>query len=510
LTNGSPSGTVAGTLTVTSQLIGQLVLPQFSLPTGGPENGLFSLAQTNSTASLITQFQVNVAQQSSFNILVQANLMGLGNIQQAFSLGVTGTAGGGPLTVAYVTQLFSDLLRRPPDGAGLANFTQALDGGTRTSQQVATTVITSSEFHTLEVGNAYQTILNRNAQGDPNGRAFWVGFLNGGNTLVQLQAQFYGSAEFFNKSGGTNTTLVAALYQDILRRPADPTSSVWVQQLNNGVSPAAVAGAILASREAATLVVNVLYVNFLHRQADPAGLQGSVNALLQGVTQEQVLAALVSSAEYQQLALADLDQAYVGNLYQDALNRVADPGGLAAFSGPLDAGAESRSQVVQGLLTSGEYRTDVVQSLYKQYLNRSADPSGLSGGVSALSQGATDEAVAANLIASAEFFSDSGSNNTGFVQALYKDVLQRTPTMGEVNGWVNLLQNGTSRLAVAGAFLVSDEYHRLVVNGLYEHYLRRAADSSGLNGLAAALDSGMTDEAAIAFLATSAEYFERG
>jgi hypothetical protein len=371
-------------------------------------------------------------------------------------------------------------------------------------------LITSSEFHTLEVENAYQTILNRSAQADPNGVAFWVSFLNSGNTLAQLQAQFYGSAEFFKKSGGTNTTLVAALYQNILRRPADASSSVWVQQLNNGASPAAVAGAILASREADALVVAVLYLNFLHRQVDAGGLQSNLNALLQGVTEEQVLAGLVSSAEYQKLAVADLDQEYVGNLYQDALNRVADPGGLAAFTGPLDAGAENRSQVVQGLLTSGEYRTDVVESLYKHYLNRSADSGGLSGDVNSLSQGATDEAVAATLIASGEFFADNGSNNTGFVQALYKDILQRMPTAGEVNGWVTLLQNGTSRIAVAGAFLVSDEYHRLVVNGLYERYLRRAADSSGLNALAAALDSGMTDESAIAILATSAEYFERG
>jgi hypothetical protein len=62
---------------------------------------------------------------------------------------------------------------------------------------------------------------------------------------------------------------------------------------------------------------------------------------------------------------------------------------------------------------------------------------------------------------------------------------------------------------VAQVFFASDEYHRIVVDALYQHYLKRAADAAGLANLAAALDAGQTDESAIVFLATSGEYYSR-
>jgi hypothetical protein len=117
--------------------------------------------------------------------------------------------------------------------------------------------------------------------------------------------------------------------------------------------------------------------------------------------------------------------------------------------------------------------------------------------------------VAAALLASAEFFADAGGTNTGFVQALYQDVLQRTPGQAEVANFVTALQEGASRAAVAAAFLGSGEYHQLLVESAYQHFLGRAADNTGLAALVGALNAGQTDESVLAPLVTSAEYVAR-
>jgi hypothetical protein len=88
LADGSPPGTVAGTLAIVSVLAGQYDPGQLSLPAGAaPDNGLFAAGATrfDGTADLLTEFVVNVAGQSSFTILVQART-GLGLVKRLFRL----------------------------------------------------------------------------------------------------------------------------------------------------------------------------------------------------------------------------------------------------------------------------------------------------------------------------------------------------------------------------------------------------------------------------------------
>jgi hypothetical protein len=421
------------------------------------------------------------------------------------------TVGPASLVGRYVAQLYEDLLKRPVDPAGLVAWSDALDSASLTPQQVAASLVNSTEFRTLEVQTAYQNILDRQPGSDEV--AFGVGFLNSGHTLLQLQAVLFASDEFFNRFGEmSNDTYVRVLHGLILRRSlgsvaADPSIASWVADLNNGVSRQAVAAALLTSSEADSLAVGDLYAVSLRRSPDPAGLQANINALLQGSSYEQLLVNFVASPEYQQLVGGDLNQHYVAKLYADLFGRPADSGGLASFTGLLDSGAAKRQQMVQALLTSAEYRTDVVNNLYQKYLKRAADTAGFQNAFGALSQGATDEQVAAQLVASAEFFNNNGGTADGFVQALYQDVLARKPSATEEAGWVNRLQSGASLLSVTQAFLGSDEYHRLVVESYYQQFLRRPADSTGLNSLASQLDTGLSDESVLALLVTSAEYY---
>jgi hypothetical protein len=93
-----------------------------------------------------------------------------------------------------------------------------------------------------------------------------------------------------------------------------------------------------------------------------------------------------------------------------------------------------------------------------------------------------------------------------FVRALYRDVLNRAPDAAGLQGWVDRLQAGASRLDVATGIWDSAEHRGLEVDRLYTTFLHRAADPDGRAVWANALASGMSEAAvALAFL-TSPEY----
>jgi hypothetical protein len=90
-------------------------------------------------------------------------------------------------------------------------------------------------------------------------------------------------------------------------------------------------------------------------------------------------------------------------VYQDALGRAVDATGLASWTAALQKGM-TRAQVASAIFGSLEYQQDLAQGLYQQFLSRPADASELSAAVKALQGGARDEAVIADLVDSAEFF----------------------------------------------------------------------------------------------------------
>src|SRR5262249_48702286 len=76
--------------------------------------------------------------------------------------------------VAFVTKAYQDLLRRPADPAGLANFTSALDNRLANRVQVALGMQASAEFQSNEVQAAYRVFLRRDA--DPSGFSTYTAF----------------------------------------------------------------------------------------------------------------------------------------------------------------------------------------------------------------------------------------------------------------------------------------------------------------------------------------------
>ena len=90
----------------------------------------------------------------------------------------------------------------------------------------------------------------------------------------------------------------------------------------------------------------------------------------------------------------------------------------------------------------------------------------------------------------------SASANEAFVKGLYQSTLLRAPDTAGLNGWLTLLNGGTSRSTVANGFVNSTENRRNQVTFFYRYFLSREPDTAGLNGWVSQLQSG-TDEGTV-------------
>jgi len=203
------------------------------------------------------------------------------------------------LNQAFVAQVYLDVLRRPVDGAGLANWSHLLDIGQMTRTQVVRTIETSTEYKQIEVIDAFHKLLHRNV--DAGGLTGFTSYLQSGATVEQLDAVIAGSQEYYiNRGGGTDAGWLGALAQDTVGHPFDlHTQSVLLLLLQQFTPRSSVALSALRGQEAEFDLVATYYPEFLHRPGDGAGIQGYVNAILAGaLRQEDVIAAIVGSQEY--------------------------------------------------------------------------------------------------------------------------------------------------------------------------------------------------------------------
>jgi len=196
-----------------------------------------------------------------------------------------------------VNNLYQELLGRPADPSGLANYSGQLDNGTG-RDMVVREITGSDEYHTDVVEQLYVAYLHRPA--DQSGLNTYVSLLDHGGTITQVRAMLLGSDEYFwGRGTGTNAGFLAALYQDALGRAVDPSGlAAYSQMLDGGTSRIEVATQILTSMEGSQYRVGMDYQWLLHRGADPTGLGTYGNQLAQGGQEEAIVVTLLSSDEF--------------------------------------------------------------------------------------------------------------------------------------------------------------------------------------------------------------------
>ena len=129
--------------------------------------------------------------------------------------------------------------------------------------------------------------------------------------------------------------------------------------------------------------------------------------------------------------------------------------------------------------------------------------------LSAFEQGQTVEQVQGAILGSDEFFAVAGRTNQGFLNLLYKTVLNRDIDLVGLLGFGGELATNVPRSTVALQMLTSPEYQINLVQSYYQQLLHRQADSGGLNSFVTGLGGGMRDEDVIGIILSSGEYFAR-
>lgn len=206
--------------------------------------------------------------------------------------------------------------------------------------------------------------------------------------------------------------------------------------------------------------------------------------------------------------LLSLDARWVMRLYAEVLGRTTTPSDAEVlfWTGELARG-RSRGDVALGFINSVERRSREIDNFYRAYLGRGVDASGLQFWLQVWAANNGPEPVQAGLLGSMEYFINRGNGtNAGFVQALYNDVLGRSPVSSEVAYWVNTLAT-RSRAEVAMGFLVSDEYRLKVISNMYLTFLRRPIDNDGAQYWLQRMKQGVPQEAILAGILGSFEYY---
>jgi hypothetical protein len=165
--------------------------------------------------------------------------------------------------------------------------------------------------------------------------------------------------------------------------------------------------------------------------------------------------------------------------------------------------------MVQEVWNSPEHLAMEVNQFYFQILHRAADRAGEAGWVQYLLQGHGENDLAVQLLESPEYQA-AHLSAASFIQGLYADVLLRTPSAAESSGWLQALQSGMARSAIAQAFVNSSEAITDAVKLDYTQFLLRPAATTELNAwLAAARSAALSLDQVGQLILASDEFFAR-
>jgi hypothetical protein len=211
------------------------------------------------------------------------------------------------------------------------------------------------------------------------------------------------------------------------------------------------------------------------------------------------------------LELLTAQERFVQAVFVDELGRPGSTAELDAWVGAMK-GPLGQAGVVSSILHTQEARDRLVKGWYQTYLGRAASGGEEQGFVNLLLAGATEEQTLSVLLGNQEFTNraqtlvSSGTSQQRVVTALYKLLLNRTPTPAELSAQIPSL-GALGQQGFALALLQSQEFRGITVAGYYVNALHRAADQAGVNGW---VFSGVDLGSVRSDFEASAEFFANG
>ena len=323
---------------------------------------------------------------------------------------------------------------------------------------------------------------------------FWVGLAQQGVTVQQVQATLLASDELRQTERLTNAWF-RGMYETVLGRlptPAEINAYLTPLEINDtSATRYQAAIQLLTSTDGTLAEINEMYANLVPK-GSPSQLdeQAILIDLASGMRLEQVAQIIsASNGDYFNYAVSHNagEVGFIGGLYESVLGRSASSADLATW-GQFHAEGVSNEQIALAILTSPEHRSHIIAGYYETYLHRGVDAGGLNFWLSVMAAGATEEQVLGSIVGSEEYFLTHGGTSDSYIRALYKDVLLRptAPSQAEVDGWIATLAASSRGAAQARAdvvvgFATSDEFRSREINGWYEAYLGRPATATEID-----------------------------
>ena len=237
--------------------------------------------------------------------------------------------------------------------------------------------------------------------------------------------------------------------------------------------------------------VTRMYTEILGREPDEEGFEYWKNGLTDGsMTAADVISGFFHSAEYL-VSSNSSDEQFVTECYGAILNRTPDESGMEHWKARKACGMTDEA-ILAGVVGSEEFaeiaetygiqtgtidlvhsrdqdylQTSFVNRLYTGSLGRNADPEGLENWCDQLQKGAGAAQVSAGIILSDEAWKKHLSNGK-YVDMLYSAVLGREADDIGRNEWTERLDESDTRENVLNGFVFSQEFtDRCETEGLW-------------------------------------------
>lgn len=368
-----------------------------------------------------------------YTLLQEARIAGSGTAQMTIPTTLTGVtvderpAENGSYQIGFEVR---HLFRPRDDGAGNLGEAIAGDGGdNRIDGGVGNDVIFGRLGNDVLIGGIGDDVLDG---GQGTDIATWTGprrmqdisinmkgdtsvfGLEGMDTVRGVEHLVFADGRYVTDTGDT-AAQVFRLYGAALGRAPEPDGLLWWKAaLDAGdLTLARAADGFVGSDEFRFRYgplddrgfVEQLYRNVLHREGEETGVAGWTGALGAGLTRAEALMGFSESAENVQrtapviergLWLRDDQAAAVARLYDSAFDRLPDAGGLVGWTGAVKAGM-TLHEAAAGFIGSAEFQqrygavdnAGFVDLLYRNVLDRQGDPDGLRNWTGALDAGMT-------------------------------------------------------------------------------------------------------------------------
>jgi hypothetical protein len=199
----------------------------------------------------------------------------------------------------FVVKAYQDLLQQTPDSTAVGEWSLVLDQLAGRDTVALSVIHNNSDYYTLVIDELYQKYLKRAP--DPTGIQDDLLFLTrGAGTVEEVEASIIGSVEYFYvRGGGTDQGWENTMYNDVFNRPIDPTGKATIDtSLKKGETRLDIGRKVFASDEFRFDFINGLYMRFLGRPAEQAGINQWLGYMQAGHRDEEVIAGIVGSPEY--------------------------------------------------------------------------------------------------------------------------------------------------------------------------------------------------------------------